>query len=220
MDVAAIVRAAIREEQLPLQQLLAQHSLQFAQHQQQQAVFLRDIADRLEQHKLGCDARFDDISFQLATRAALTSSATTASSQQSSLVSGESPDEDSPPVDDDIWVQRPGWAALSNPAVPSLTVLEPLPHPAHHDPALSMMQQPAQPAGCYIIGGVHIGEAPASAAETVSHFQHHTAAPAQPLMMANGIAKSAYNPLQCMLCGKTYKRKRCVLHVKPLLCEL
>lgn len=217
MDVAAIIRAAIREEQLPYQQLLARQELLFAQQEQKQKDFHRDIADRLEQHKLGCDARFDDISFQLASRAALTSSATTASSQQSSLVSGESLDEDSPPVDDDFWAQRPAWAALLTPAVPSMPDFEPLPQAAHHDPALALMQQPAQQAGCYAIGGDHIGEAPASAAETVSHFHNHIAAPAQPLMMANGIAKAACNPLQCMLCGKTYKRKRCVLYVKPLL---
>ena len=57
-------------------------------------VFRREIADRFEQPKLGCDARFDDLSFQLASRAALTSSATSVSSQQISMVSGESLDAD------------------------------------------------------------------------------------------------------------------------------
>lgn len=177
-------------------------------------VFRREIADRFEQPKLGCDARFDDLSFQLA-RAAMTSSATTASSQQSSMVTGESLDEESSPDDADMWVNRPGWAAFVAPDVPSLPVPDPLPHPALHASALSKMQQPALQAGCYVRGGAHIGNAPASEAETVALYQQHTAAPAQSPMIASGISKAAYNPLQCMLCGKTYKRKRCVLAVKP-----
>ena len=211
MDLSAIVRAAVREEQLPLQQLLAQQSQLMAQQVAKQEAFRREIADRLEQHKLGCDARFDDLSFQIATRAALTSSATTASSQQSSMVSGESLDVDSSP-EQEIWVNRPGWAISLAPAVPLLPVPEPLPHPSLHAQALSMMQHTGLPAGCYVQGGAHIGNAPASEAEIVSHYKQHTAAPAQPLMIASGIGKAAYNPLQCMLCGKTYKRKRCVLY--------
>jgi hypothetical protein len=196
MDFASLIRAVIREEQLPIHQLLMHQAQQLTQQSHQQEAFRREVADKFEQTRLGHDARFDDLASQIATMAqASSSSATTASSLPSSEVSRSSFDGSSP-EHHDIWVLNgaPAWA----PPMVALSQLQP-----GSCPSSAEVQTQTLPG---LSGERHAesGDVPALAGTTAAG----AAAPAQPSVL-DGIGKVPNNPLQCMLCGKEYKRKRC-----------
>lgn len=194
MDLASLIRAVIREEQLPIHQLLTHQAQQLTMQSHQQEAFRREVADQFEQTRLGNDARFDDLTSQIASLAAASSSSATTASSLTSLPSSEvSRSSFDSPEHHDIWVHNgaPAWA-------PSKVA----PAQLHSGPCPSSAEAQTQ-----TLPGLS-GERHAESGDAPALTAAGAAAPAQPSVLG-GIGKAPNNPLQCMLCGTVYKRKRC-----------